>query len=251
LHVIETSPWLGHKQALGHLMERMKTMADELRDRRVTYRVERGAPGERILQYLRTKGVDLVVMSAGGSPRDPIGSVADQVLAEAPCSVWLDWGAAHSRSKSGMYARQVGCALALNESDEPVLGQAAELSGELEAGLTVIHAVWPPPGKPVVLLWERGVRDGVLEKAKRRIESLLRRFHPAAQVAVEIGSSQSVVSRVIQDQKMGLLVTGNSREAILAAQHACPVLRLAIPATASAAATEPEPRYAMAARRTA
>src|SRR6185437_12962334 len=64
LHVIETNPWLGQKQALGHLMERMKTMADELRDRRVTYRVERGAPGERILEYLRTKGVDLVVMSA-------------------------------------------------------------------------------------------------------------------------------------------------------------------------------------------
>jgi nucleotide-binding universal stress UspA family protein len=251
LHVIETRPWLGRRQELGRLMARMRTIAEELRDRRVSCRVERGAPGERILEQIRTKGADLVVMSAGGSSRKPLGAVADQVLAEAPCSVWLDWGAARSRSKAGMYASQVGCALALNEADEYVLSQAAEISGDLAAGLTVIHAVTLPPGKPVVQLWDRRVRDGVLETAKRRIEGLLRLFHSAAKVAVEVGSSHSVVSRIIQEHAMGLLVTGNSREAILAAQHECPVLRLAIPAAASVAAPEPEPLYAMAARRTA
>ena len=127
---------------------------------------------------------------------------------------------------------------------------ATEISGELEAELTVIHAVSPSPGKPV-LLWDQRVRDGVLETAKRRIEGLLRRFHPAADVAVEVGSSHTVVSRVIQDQEMGLLVTGNVREAILAAECECPVLRLAIPAASAVAATEPEPRYAIAARRSA
>ncbi len=232
-------------------MARLRMIAEGLRDRGVTCRVERGAPGERILEHLRTKGADLVVMSAGGSSGNPIGSVADQVLAEAPCSVWLDWGSARSRSEAGMYAHQVACALALNESDESVLSQASDISQELEAGLTVIHAVWSPPSKPVLLSGDRGVREGVLERARRRIEGLLRRFHSAGRVAVEVGSSRAVVSRIIQDRGMGLLVTANSREAILAARHECPVLRLPIPAAASVGATEPERRYAMAARRTA
>jgi hypothetical protein len=87
--------------------------------------------------------------------------------------------------------------------------------------------------------------------AKRRIEGLLRRVHPAAGVAVEVGSSQTVVSRIIQDRQMGLLVTGNCREAILAAEGECPVLRLATAAGASVRIAEPEPEYAMAARMSA
>src|SRR5579884_893061 len=251
LHVIETRQREGDRQELGSLMERMRTIAGGLRDRGVTCRVERGDPGERILEQIRTKGVDLVVMSAGGSACNPIGAVADQVLAEAPCSVWLDWVSTRYRSNAGMYAHQVGCALALNEYDEYVLSQAAEISGELEAGLTVIHAVRLPMRKPVVVLWDQRVVDRVLERAKRRIEGLLRRFHPAAKLAIEIGSNQAVVSRVIQDHGTGLLVTGNSREAILAARGECPVLRLAVAASAWAAVPEPEPRYAIAARRTA
>lgn len=250
LHVIETHLWRGEKQELGNLMERMRAIARGLRDRRVTCRVDWGDPGERILEQVRTKAVDLVVLSAAGSAGNPIGAVADQVLAEAPCSVWLDWGSARYRSKAGMYARQVGCALALDEYDEYVLGQAAEISGELEAGLTVIHAVCLPLGKPVIL-WDRRMSDGVPQRAKRRIEGLLRRFHPSAELAVDVGSSQAVVSRVIQDHGMGLLVTGNSREAILAARGECPVLRLAIPTAASATVSEPQPQYAIAGRRTA
>ena len=254
LHVIDNRQWLGQKHELDTLMARMRTVAEEgLRSRRVTWRLERGAPGERILEHIRAKSFDLVVMSAGSSHAhgDPIGRVADQVLAEAPCAVWLDWGTAHSRSRAGMYARQVGCALAFNESDEYVLRRAAELSGELEAGLTVIHAVCPSPEQPAALLWDPNVREGVLEKAKRRIDQLLQRFYPAAGVAIEVGSSHVVVNRAIQNQGMGLLITGNSREAILATRRECPVLRLVNPAASAVAAEEPEPLYAMAARRSA
>jgi hypothetical protein len=88
-------------------------------------------------------------------------------------------------------------------------------------------------------------------RARERIEGLLRHFYPAAGVAVEVGSCQAVVSRVIQNDGMGLLITGNSREAILAARCECPVLRLGIPAASTLAATKPEPCYAMAVRRIA
>jgi len=46
---------------------------------------------------------------------------------------------------------------------------------------------------------------------------------------------------------MGLLVTGDLREAILAAQSECPVLRLPSTAIGANRAAEPELRYAMAA----
>ena len=220
LHVVETRRWLGQKHEMEQLMARMRTVAETgLRSRRVSWRLERGAPDERILEHIQVKNFDLVVLSAGGSSGlhgSPIGSVADRVLADAPCPVWLDWVSDRPRFNTGMYARQVACALALNESDEYVLRRAASICGELEAGLTVIHAVCPSPDKPVGLFWDHRIRDGARQTAKTRIEALLRRFHPAADVAVEVGSRQMVVSRAIQNHKTGLLITSNLRDAILA-----------------------------------
>ena len=248
LHVIEAKQWLGRKHDLERLMASMRTIAQQgLGDRRVTCRLERGAAGERILEFIRAKQVDLVVISAGNSfHRDGgvIGSVADQVLAEAPCSVWLDWGPARFNPQAGMYARRVACALTDDESDEYILRQAENISGELSAGLTVIQAVSPGLGKRrVAFLWD--------QRAKRRIEALWRPFLARPQVAVEVGSHQAVVSRVIQSRQMGLLVTGDLREAILAAQWECPVLRLPSNATEANRAAEPALRYAMAAGGTA
>jgi nucleotide-binding universal stress UspA family protein len=252
LHVIEAKQWLGRKHELERLMASMSTIAREgLGDRRVTCRLERGAAGERILEYIRAKQVDLAVISAGNSSGrygGVIGSVADQVLAEAPCSVWLDWGAARFQPQAGMYARRVACALTDNASDEFILRQAEEVSGDLSAGLTVIQAVSPPLGKRrVVLLWDQRARDAAVTMAKRRIEALWRPFLARPEVAVEVGSHHAVVSRIIQSRQMGLLVTGDLREGILAAQSECPVLRLPSVATAANRAAEPELRYAMAA----
>lgn len=255
MHVIETGDWPAQRQELSHLMARLRSIAEDgLHSRRVTLRLEQGDPAERILEHIRWKSVDLVVTSAAGSPHahaSPIGPVADEVLTKAPCSVWLDWGSARSRPQAGMYARRVACALGLNDSDEYVLSEATDISGNLEAGLTVIHVVCPSSDKPIALLRDQRIRDGVLERAKRRIEGLLRFVNPAAELAVEVGSPQAVVSRILQNDGMGLLITGNAREAILAARHECPVLRLGIPAASTVAATKPEPCYAMAARRIA
>ena len=75
-------------------------------------------------------------------------------------------------------------------------------------------------------------------------------FSPPAEAIVEVGQSSEVVGRALESRDAGLLVTGNCREAILAAQFECPVLRLAPPASAAVAAAEPERLYA-AARRSA
>ncbi len=246
LHVIGERQWRRHE--LERFMLQMKAIAgDEPLARYYSCRLERGDPGDRILEYVRANSVDLVVIPAGGSWR-PIGSVADQVLAEAPCPVWMDWGAARSPATAGMDAQQVCCALELSESDESVLGMAARLAAELGAGLSVIHAMPPTAGKPPVYLWDVQVREREVARAQRRLDGLRRRFSPTADVLVEVGHSSVVVSRALQSREAGLLVTGNSREAIFAAEAQCPVLRLISPAAAAVTAAEPEWRYAVARR---
>ena len=75
-------------------------------------------------------------------------------------------------------------------------------------------------------------------------EHLKRSESPIDKIAVTFPSllnelGHSVISRTIQNQDTGLLVTGNSREAILATESECPVLRLATPAVSAASMTQP------------
>jgi hypothetical protein len=160
LHAIDEERWLGGRPELERLMRRMKAIAgDGPQARYFGFRLERGQPAVRILEYVRAHPIDLVVIPAGGTSR-PVGSVADQVLAEASCPVWLDWGAVRCRATTGMDARRVYCALELGECDETVLAKAAKMAAELGAELSLIHALPPTAGKPPVYLGEVGIRSG-------------------------------------------------------------------------------------------
>ena len=58
----------------------------------VSVAVELGEPAERITEYARSQGVDLIVMSThglGATGRYAIGSVALKVLMTAPCPVFM------------------------------------------------------------------------------------------------------------------------------------------------------------------
>jgi nucleotide-binding universal stress UspA family protein len=221
LHVLDSRLSLGRRHDLQRLlMQKTVLAAHEISLDRICCRLDTGAPGDRIVEYARSRDIDLVALPAGGAPNlygSPIGEVADQVLTEAPCAVWLDWGSARSRATAGMYARRVGCVLGLNESDEYILREAAALTAELEADLTLIHALRSEPGSFI----------------RRHLEHLRLRLSPAAEVAIEVGPSRSAITRAIQRREAGLLVTGNWRETILAAEAECPVLRLVTPAAAA------------------
>lgn len=248
LHVIDEERWLGRRHEQERLMRQMQTIAgDGPQARYFGFRLDRGRPAGRILEYIRAHPIDLVVIPAGGTGR-PMGSVADQVLAEASCPVWLDWGAARSRAATGMDARRVCCALELGESDETVLGTAAKMAAELGAKLSLIHALAPTAGKRPVYLWDPGIREREVAQVVRRLDGLRHRFSPPAEAIVEVGRSSEVVGRALHSRDAGLLVTGNCREAILAAHSECPVLRLAPPASAAVTSAEPERLYAAARR---
>jgi nucleotide-binding universal stress UspA family protein len=114
LHAIDQERWLGGRHELERLMRHMKAIAgDGPQARYFGFRLERGQPAVRILEYVRAHPIDLVVIPAGGTSR-PVGSVADQVLAET------------------------------------VLATAAKMAAELGARLSLIHALAPTAGKPPV-----------------------------------------------------------------------------------------------------
>src|SRR5581483_2675155 len=213
LHVLDSRLSLGRRHDLQRLLMQKTALAGrEISLDRICCRLDTGTPGDRIVEYARSRDMDLVVVSAGGSTSvygNPIGALADQVLAEAPCAVWLDWGSARSRATAGMYARRVGCVLGLNESDEYILREAAGLTTELEAELTVIHAVRSEPGKAAVVLGHTQFRAHEVGFVRRHIERLRLRLSPSAEVAIEVGPSRSVISHAIQSREAGLLITGN------------------------------------------
>lgn len=236
LHIVQNNDSTGRKRQLERLMTQMGMIGGKHGCAAYLHcRMERGVPADRILEHVRENAVDLIVLSSGGSPNPqgfPIGSVSDRLLNEAPCPVWLEWSSARSRQAAGMSAQSVTCALELKGFDEPVLRQAAEIAIDLGARLRVIHALFPAPGEPLAVLWSGSAREHARRLAHQRIAALCSNVFPSAEIVVEVGSSHTVISRALRRKETGLLVTGNARAAILAAESACPVLR--VPARASA-----------------
>jgi nucleotide-binding universal stress UspA family protein len=77
---------------------------------RIIRRAERGRAADRILDYIRARNINLVVMPV----RSPLGHVAEEVVSNAPCAVWLDWPRqAHASGK-----RRICCALEEREAED-------------------------------------------------------------------------------------------------------------------------------------
>lgn len=80
------------KEAQKYAMEYLGKKADELKARGINASVafEEGNPAEKILEYAKKNGVDLIIMSTHGRSgvvRWAMGSVADKVLRHSPVPV--------------------------------------------------------------------------------------------------------------------------------------------------------------------
>ena len=232
LHVLETRRLIGLGNDLEGAMAQLEFAARTgFGGARLNRRVERGVAADRILEYAREYHVDLIVMQAratAGVKRRPLGHVTEEILAEAPCHVWIDWATAIPSTPARMRIQRVCCAMSLDGSAEHVLCEASLCAADLGAELTIVHAVTMEPGRPA-LLRDADVRERAVNVATRQIDALRRRHAPAAGLHVRMGAPGVVVSRFIRDQEAGLLVSGGDRESILAAESACPVLRVAAP----------------------
>lgn len=249
LHVLEYPPCSRRGTEFERAMAQMEFLARKEFDFASVCRgVVRGPAAGSIIEYARLNAPDIIVMQAGGAPnvrRSSLGHVTEEVLTATPCAVWLEW-----MTGSGICARHICCAVRLDESDEAVLCRAVEVARELGAEMTIIHAVSPEPEKRAALLWDSAVRVHAIRTAEVLVDTLRRKFAPEAHLHIAIGGVHEVVSRALYRLDAGLLVAAQ-REAIFAAQAACPVLRVAGAARSRAHVLEPGPSRAFRASRTA
>jgi nucleotide-binding universal stress UspA family protein len=228
LHVLEGRPRFAPPNELEDAMSVLEAIGEkELPFVRVNPRVERGRPAERILQYAQSHGVDLIVTPARmpSAGRQPFGVVTEEILAAAPCAVWLDW--TPRPADVPVDGRRVCCALDFDGSEELVLREAAALANERRTGLAIVHA-FDPDGLPAAgAPLSPRARARELLSAEMRVDALRRRFAAAAGAIVESGTTEAIVGRAVRSLEAGLLVTGRQRESILAAAPVCPVWSIA------------------------
>jgi nucleotide-binding universal stress UspA family protein len=224
LHVVESQPWLGRNGHTVRLMTELELFAHrQFRGARISRRVEWGRPADCILSVIRASHVDAVLLSAGPSPlsASSLGAVATEVLAQAPCPVLLEWAVTPPVNRAR--TQPVCCAIEFDGGEENVLREATWAAARMAAPLKVICAVVPVVSK-ASMLSDPAEREREVAPVRARIEALRDRWAPDAETHVGVGLPVFVFSRAIRFHGAGLLVTGGSREALLAAESECPVL---------------------------
>jgi nucleotide-binding universal stress UspA family protein len=221
LHVVESQPWVGRAAHTLRLMTELEILANRrFRGASLARRIEWGRPADCILNVLRTDRHDLLLMTG-------MGTVASEVIAEAPCPVLLEWPVA--RPVNHARVNPVCCAIEWDGNEARLLHEAVRASALCEA--------------PLILIESAGMCQ--------RVEELRDRYAPAATIHVETGPLETghpamAVSRALRLHGAGLLVAGGSRASVMAAQGECPVLY-----AGRARKTQAARHYEFAARRSA
>lgn len=219
--------WRASDSRLEYGMGELEVLARRhFGDRAITRRIDSGMPADRILDYARNNDIGMVVLpsrDSGGFGKGPLGRVASEILREASCPVWLDWRSAGRRTTAQATTPGVCCAIDGAESAERILCEATAIADQLGAALTILSSVEPPRAILSSLACDREV-----SREAERVDELRRRLAPRAGVMVAAGWRQGVIARMIRNQSAQLLITGDCRQTILAAEAICPVLRLAI-----------------------
>jgi hypothetical protein len=142
------------------------------------------------------------------------------VLADAPCPVLLEWDmtAPVNRART----QPVCCAVESGAGEQNVLQEAVRAAAHMDAPLKVVCPL--VPGASRIELWDCATRERQVAALRSRLEEVCGHWAPEAEVHVDVGPAASVISRAIRFHGAGLLVTGGSRESVLAAEAECPVL---------------------------
>ena len=208
LHVVEPKPWSGHAGHTLRLMNELEILAQrQYRGAGLVRRIEWGRPADCILGVLRSGGADVVLMTAAPVGADPVGPVANEVLAEAPCPVLLDWPATHPTNQARV--QPVCCAVEWDGNEARVLREAVRVAECCEAPLIVLGAA---------------TRERDAAALRARAGEFLRHAAPEAELQVEAGHPGAAIRRALRFHGAGLLVAGGSRDVLLAAEGECAVL---------------------------
>ncbi len=184
-------------------------------------RVEYGHPASRILNYIRNNDIAMTVMPArdsGGFGKGPLGHVASEVLAEASCPLWLEWRSTSPNKGERASAASVCCAVeGTTPPDDQIVREAAAVADQLGGKLTIISPLPPEPNRFAAALRSQFTHTPEVLRESERINQL------RAGIA---GRGEVVVATGWRDRSADLLIAGDCKAAVLAAEGTCPVLRL-------------------------
>jgi nucleotide-binding universal stress UspA family protein len=189
----------------------------------------------KIVQFARTKGVDLIMMPTHGLGTFRnllIGSVTAKVLHDSKCPVWT---AAHAEQQSSPdVPRTILCAVDRTKETIQVMKWAAEYSQKMGAKLNFLHVV-APISDILNLPSERQLQEEVRNEASIQIESLRRAAGVEAPVRIAVGKLTETVTEEARQEQVDLVVIGrgslpkalgalNSHAYGIIQQAPCPVL---------------------------
>jgi nucleotide-binding universal stress UspA family protein len=129
-------------------MEHLEPLAERARDEGVECEtvVRPGLAADQILNYLREREIDRIVMgthSPGPIGKLLVGSVAEAVLRMASVPVFIVGPEVVDCAYSNFALRNILCGISLHESSSMVAAFAAELAAEHSARLILQHVIRP------------------------------------------------------------------------------------------------------------
>jgi len=157
----------------GRLTELAATQAGKCE---LTLDVSLGRPYQKIAELVQATGAGLLVIGAHDQDKRRMGSVAAKCIRAVASDVLVlrDW--------QGRLFKKIAACVDFSETSAKALGQALDFADAHNAGLEVIHVIFPPKNDPwgetMVHPLDSSVsyEAAVRERARRRMELFLKPF---------------------------------------------------------------------------
>ena len=161
---------------------------------------ESGDPARRIVEFVETHKVDLVMMpSHGYGPFRQLllGSVTAKVLHDLKCPVWTTAHTGQAPDREHLVLRKILCAVDASPASIPLMRAAGALAKEFGAELRLVHAV------PGIEAWPERQMDQefeqqIRENARRSVQELQK----AADIDVPVCVGAGTVPDVVRDEAL-------------------------------------------------
>ena len=197
--------WAGpsalHEKAKGHSLEVVRA-----RERAVE-------PAPAICSYAYDQDVDLIVMATAaksGLSRLFLGSVTEQVVRSAPCSVLVVGPECEDHRPSD--PPTVLSAVDFSETSIEAAKLAHELSAQLSARHVVVHAVSDPPVPTFYGLEHTmtpAVWTAITERSEKELAELVKTELGGSRAQVRSGGAVAEIVRACDEHNADLLVVGS------------------------------------------
>jgi nucleotide-binding universal stress UspA family protein len=187
-------------------------LADELQDFEVNRVLLEGDPAPTIVNYARSKNIDLILMPTRGGEifrRFLLGSVAAKILHDAPCPVLTTVHEEEILPDPDVQLQDVLCAVDPGTGDEQALQWACNVASRFKARLSIVHAIPSRALHPETYYLESDMGRVLAGDARDRIMKMLTACSIAEPaIYIQSGPAARVIRSVAQDHRVDLVVIG-------------------------------------------